>query len=120
MSAPRSVPDITEGAWQANVIELAHVLGWRVAHFRPARTLHGWRTAVAADGCGFPDLVLTRERLVVAELKARRGRLTADQRAWLDALAAAGVEAYLWRPDDWPHVCDVLQGRGRPVGGRVS
>jgi hypothetical protein len=28
------------------VIELAKLRGWRTAHFRPARTAHGWRTAV--------------------------------------------------------------------------
>lgn len=117
--SPRTLPDVPESAFQAQVIELAHVLGWRVAHFRPARTTHGWRTAVAADGCGFPDLVLVRDRLVVAELKGRKGRLTGDQRAWLDALAAAGVETYLWRPEDWAAVCDVLTARSRPAGGRV-
>lgn len=117
--SPRVLPDVSESAFQAQVIELAHVLGWRVAHFRAARTANGWRTAVSADGSGWPDLVLCRERLVVAELKARRGRLTADQRAWLDALAGADVEAYLWRPEDWPHVVEVLSARGRPMGGRV-
>jgi hypothetical protein len=55
------------------VIEAAHVYGWRCAHFRPARTRHGWRTAVAADGAGFPDLVLIhpgRREIIARELKA--------------------------------------------------
>lgn len=43
-----------ERQWQAQVIELARILGWRVAHFRPALTKHGWRTPVQADGAGFP------------------------------------------------------------------
>ena len=52
------------------------MLGGRVAHFRPPRTVHGWRTAVAADGAGFPDLVMVRgSRLLAAELKSERESL---------------------------------------------
>jgi hypothetical protein len=52
--------------------------GWRAAHFRPARTAKGWRTPVAADGAGFPDLVLVRRtRIVAAELKSGRVTRTA-------------------------------------------
>lgn len=92
---------MTEAELQECTIELAHLFGWRVAHFRAARTAHGWRTPVAADGAGWPDLVLVRERLVVAELKSARGGLTAEQRLWLDDLSRAGIEAHIWRPADW-------------------
>lgn len=50
----RAPAEPTEIQWQAQVIELAHILGWTVAHFRPALTKHGWRTPVQADGAGFP------------------------------------------------------------------
>ena len=106
---PRSLPAPDEAAWQAQVIALAHLFGWRVAHFRPARTVHGWRTPVAADGAGFPDLVLVGPRVIFAELKSQRGRVSAAQRAWLDALSEAGVEAYLWRPSQFDEVADVLR-----------
>lgn len=82
-------------------LELAALFGWRSAHFRPARTAHGWRTPVAGDGKGWPDLILIRERILVAELKSARGALSAEQRRWLDDLARAGVEAHVWRPADW-------------------
>lgn len=89
----------------AGVIDLAHALGYRVAHFRPAMTRHGWRTPVSADGAGFPDLVLVRARdgrLVAAELKAERGTLTPAQQEWLIALGRAGIPTYTWRPADYP------------------
>jgi hypothetical protein len=92
---------VTESEWQEQVIELAHALGWRVAHFRPARTAHGWRTPVAGDGAGFPDLLLLRGfRIIAAELKreGKRGTVTAEQQAWLDAFGAAGIEAHVWTP----------------------
>ena len=73
------------------VIELAHLYRWRVAHFRPARTEHGWRTPVAADGAGFPDLVLVRDRVLFVELKSARGRLSVEQQDWLSALGHAGA-----------------------------
>lgn len=119
--------ELTEAAFQRQVIELAQLYGWRVAHFRPARTADGWRTAVQGDGAGFPDLVLARRpELIFAELKSERGRPTAAQREWLDQLGSIAqavqlrceaaaeqlgepeppslVDAYLWRPSDWPAI----------------
>src|SRR5262249_33147361 len=93
------------------VIQLARLHGWRVAHFRPARTVRGWWTAVQGDGVGFPDLVLVRGGTVlVAELKVGNNRLSPPQRAWLAAFAAAGIPAHVWRPADWPQVERLLGG----------
>lgn len=105
-----------EAQFQGQVIDLAHVYRWRVAHFRPAQTARGWRTPVEADGAGFPDLVLTRPyELIFAELKAAKGTTSSAQDAWLQMLGAvadgvhamrpvagrATVEVYLWRPADF-------------------
>lgn len=108
--APSTRPvDISEAALLSHVLELAHMLGWRAAHFRAAMTKHGWRTPVAADGKGFPDLLLVRgKRLIVAELKSRTGRLTAEQQDWLDALADV-ADVYVWRPDDLEQIAEVLR-----------
>ena len=93
---------MTEEQLQRAVIELAWVMGWRVAHFRPALTSRGWRTAVEADGRGFPDLVMVRrQRVIFAELKSDTGRLTPDQAAWVAALIDGGHECYQWRPRHW-------------------
>jgi hypothetical protein len=95
--------------WEGTVIDLARLLKWRVAHFRPARTAKGWRTPVQADGAGFPDLVLVRDRVIYAELKSETGRLSTDQEAWRDAILGAGGLWYCWRPSDWPEVVAVLR-----------
>jgi hypothetical protein len=104
---PASVPPtylvVTEAQLQAAVIDLAHACGYRVAHFRPARLSDGnWRTPVQGDGAGFPDCFIVKKgRAIAAELKSERGRLTPAQSAWLEALASAGIEVYVWRPSHW-------------------
>lgn len=102
---------MTEADWQKQVIDLARLFKWRVAHFRPAQTSKGWRTPVAADGKGWPDLVLVRERVIYAELKAEKGRLSDDQILWIDTLQAANGECYVWRPEHLEEVADVLRRR---------
>lgn len=105
------VPSVTEAEFQSAVIDLAHVHGWRVAHFRPAQTQSGrWLTPVAADGKGFPDLVLAHPKrgVLFRELKTDDGRLSKWQRQWLYDLRQAGADAAVWRPCDWPTIEQVL------------
>ncbi|MEN6370511.1 MAG: VRR-NUC domain-containing protein [Armatimonadota bacterium] len=104
-------PPIKEDPFQQQVIDLAHYLGWTVAHFRPALTKKGWRTPVQADGKGFPDLVLVRERVIYAELKSDTNKPSPDQRDWLDKLNLAEQEVYIWRPRDWDEIAEVLRSR---------
>ena len=93
---------MTENDFLNQLLDLAKVLGWRRAHFRPARTAYGWRTAVSGDGVGFPDLILVRGRRILAvELKSQRGALTEEQGDWLTSLQVAGVETHVWRPADF-------------------
>lgn len=107
---------VSEEAVQGQVIDLAHVLGWRVAHFRGARVQRRdgsvrYQTPVQADGAGFPDLVMVRgERLIVVELKSARGRARAEQEAWLASFEGVpGCEVYVWRPRDWDAIAGVLR-----------
>jgi VRR-NUC domain len=96
------VTDLAERDFMATVREAATVTGWLVYHtYRSKRS-----------PSGFPDLVFVRDRIVFAELKATTTRVTSEQRRWLDALADAGGEVYLWRPDDWPEIERVLGRRG--------
>lgn len=106
-------PEPTEKEFQAQVIALAQLTGHKVAHFRPARTTDGdWRTPVAADGAGFPDLVIVgRGKVIFAELKAEAGTATTLQVDWLEQIRAAGGQAYLWKPSDWNDIEDVLSRR---------
>ena len=99
-----------EAEWTRDVLQLATTLGWRTAHFRPAQTTKGWRTAVAGDGKGWPDLILVRDRLIVAELKNEVADLEEEQAEWIAALQVAGVETYVWRPQDLDDVMAVLLG----------
>jgi hypothetical protein len=100
---------VTEAQFTGTVIHAARVLNWRVAHFRPARTAHGWRTPVQGDGVGWPDLVCVRkDRLVFAELKAPRGKVTPAQQQWLEDLGRC-AETYLWREADWERIEAVLR-----------
>lgn len=95
-----AAPLTTEAMFQIEIIELARILGWRVAHFRPAQTRHGWRTPVAADGKGFPDLVLVRERVIYAELKVGTAQNT--------SATARPCSSQPWPPD--------AHCRARPCG----
>jgi hypothetical protein len=95
---------MTEAQWQATVVELATRRGWLTYHVHDPRR----------SNPGFPDLVLVKERVVFAELKAQKGRLTEQQSIWQIALRVAGAEAYCWRPSDWPQVEQTLRRRAEP------
>jgi hypothetical protein len=101
VSPTTTIAAMTEQELLDNVIELGHLFGWRIAHFRPAMTSKGWRTPVAADGKGFPDLVMTRDRTIFAELKSAKGRLSEEQLDWMAALTNGNAECHVWRPIDW-------------------
>ena len=100
-----------ERDFQRAVIDLARLTGWRVHHTRPALTRRGrWLTPIQGDA-GFPDLVLVRAgRVIFAELKRNGARPTPAQREWLEALqACAGVECYLWTPNNWQEIVCTLR-----------
>jgi len=123
----------TEAQWQRQVVDLARLGGWRIAHFGAARTEKGWRTPVREDGAGWPDLVLVHRdpsRLIFAELKATGGRLSPAQTQWLldlervaqrvtEALAQPLeireriVRVVVWYPEDFDEVRRVLLERRR-------
>ena len=99
-----------EAQLQKDVIDLAHAFKWRVAHFRPVRVQRAdgsvyYQTPVAADGAGFPDLVLARGGaggdVLFVELKSDTGQVEAKQREWLDTLRDGGATVYVWKPKHW-------------------
>jgi len=98
-----------------DVIAIARRCGWKVAHFRPAKTAKGWRTAVQGDGKGFPDIIcLRRGVILVAELKVGKNKETPEQEVWLDEFRHAEdyhgwVKVYVWRPEDWKTIEEVLR-----------
>ena len=110
----------SEKAFSRWFLDLAHLYGYRAAHFRPAQNSKGqWRTAVAGDGVGFPDWFLVREnekyphilegRLIAVELKGSGGELTGDQADWLLALMNGGAEAYCFWPEQREEIEEILK-----------
>lgn len=74
------------------IIDLARLLGWKTYHTFDSRRSEP----------GYPDLTLVKgRRLVFAELKTEKGRMTAAQDEWLEAFLQAGAEVCVFRPRDW-------------------
>ena len=92
---------ISEKDFLEQVRELARYEGWL--------SYHTYRSTRSEPG--FPDLVLVRPpRVIFAELKTEKGKLSADQKAWLDVLDRCNeVETYLWRPSDWDRIVKTLK-----------
>ena len=100
--------DVSEAAFQATVLELAALRGWHAYHTHDSRRSQK----------GFPDLVLVRGgSLIFAELKSAKGRISAEQQGWHDALFHVAWEigdakllrVAIWRPADWPEIEEALQ-----------
>lgn len=100
-----------EKDWQRSIVQLAHTYQWSVAHFPTANPEGRFRTVVAADAAGWPDLTLLRERLIFFECKAPKGYLRPSQASWIDGLLKAGCEAYIIRPVDLGAAQRVLEIR---------
>jgi len=122
LASAQPLDEVLERDWDAQLFRggkrpgLAPLLGWNL-------TYHTMRSK--GSRAGFPDRVLVRDRRVIfAELKREKKvatPLTDEQRRWLDALAGAGCECYLWRPSDFEEVGRVLSKRWRylPHGDRT-
>jgi hypothetical protein len=85
---------MSENALQDQIEALAFDLGWKTYHTHDSRR----------SDPGWPDLALVhpaRGRFMVRELKKQTGRVSKEQREWLDALTGAGVDAGVWRPIDY-------------------
>ena len=96
--------EITEADWLGWVTLTARTFSWLAYHTHDSRH----------SAAGFPDLVLVRgESIIYAELKSERGKVTAAQQEWLDALAATGTETHVWRPSDQDDVLARLRGPQR-------
>lgn len=107
-----------EADLQRAVIDLAQLHGLLVHHCRPARMQSGkWATPLQGAK-GFPDLVIAGPAgTLFRELKSTKGKLSADQIAWLHALQANGEDASVWRPCDWPRR---IQAEIHALAGRAS
>jgi hypothetical protein len=91
---------VNETQWRAQVKDLAKQGGW------------AWYYTPYSLGAtpGWPDLALIKPpRVVLAELKTRRGKLRAGQEDTRYLLERCErVEYHLWRPEDLDEVGDAL------------
>jgi hypothetical protein len=89
---PMTSPPMLERDLQAQIIQVATMLGYLSYHTHDSRKSRE----------GFPDLVLVHERtgaLIVAELKRDGQHPTPAQTRWLTALNQRHT-AVVWRPTD--------------------
>lgn len=105
-----NLEDKLEKQWDADLFGkkgLATLLGWE-SH---------WTFLSKGSRAGFPDRTLCKDRIVFVELKREKKTatpLTTSQREWLDRLARAGGECYLWRPSDLDEIALILGRSGHP------
>lgn len=111
----RAEGGLSEAEFQKQVIDLAHARGYKVAHFRSIAMQRKdgsvrFMTPVAADGEGFPDLILVRDGTLVAlELKVGRNKPSDAQLAWLGLFKASHNAAHCFWPEDWAEIVKVLR-----------
>ena len=94
----------TERDLAAYISDLARLCGFLRYHTHDSRR----------SPHGFPDEVLVhpgRGLVLFRELKSATGKLRPEQARWLDALAAAGADAGVWRPDDLDEIEGLLVRR---------
>lgn len=130
---------ISERDFSTQVEDLLNIYHWRWAHFRPARTMKGWRTALSGYK-GFPDYIAVRPpRLIFSELKDEYSEPSPEQEAWLEDFRSCRLavvnqplevegnktilpfglhlipaviinpEVYLWRPKDIDQITLILR-----------
>lgn len=93
---------VTERDLREQVRDLCKLFGWKL--YFSWTSIHSPR--------GFPDLVLCnpeQKRVIFAELKSEKGKVSTYQQEWLDTLAACGAEVYLWRPGDFEGIVEILR-----------
>lgn len=80
---------------QAEALKLAKLLGWT----------HAYHTYFSdRSEAGYPDVHLLRpatKESIYIEFKATKGKLSAAQESWRDALLACGLRWYEFRPCCW-------------------
>lgn len=129
-------PRIPEKAYQAQVIKIAKMLGWRVHHSRSVQLANGRYATPLQGHAGLPDLILAKDgRVVFIELKGTGGSVQDSQLSWATALTGdekiergrvyqCSSHAYVlaW-PEHWDVLLSLLRGEPRRKlsdGGSLS
>lgn len=113
---PELIAGMSEAEFSKIVIDIAQLNGFRVAHFRAAKVTRGgvekYETPIAADGKGFPDLVLAKagRPVIYAELKSESGKVRPEQVEWLELLRLTPSQVFVWRPSQLDEITRILGG----------
>jgi hypothetical protein len=106
--------EVKEAEFQKIVINMAKMHGWLVHHPLPSMNKRGiWATHELGDH-GFPDLVLAHPsgRVIFAELKSDKGKISPLQSRWITTLQQGAV-VWVWRPADINWIAQYLSLKGR-------
>ncbi len=99
MSSATIAENISEKQLLSTVIDLLRFKGWM------AYTVFEAEIYARRSDKGYPDITAVRTdglgAILFIELKSQRGRISADQQRWAEALRNnTGAIYYLWRPSD--------------------
>lgn len=104
---------VTHAIFQDQVVDLAHITGWRHLHVR--RSIgRGNKWVTATNLKGWPDLFLMRPDVgyVAAELKIPPDSPSVEQAELITFLSTMpATRAYVWTPNDWPEIESTLSVR---------
>ena len=113
--------EVKEADFQKIVINMAKMHGWLVHHPLPSMNKRGiWATHELGDH-GFPDLVLAHPsgRVIFAELKSDKGKISPLQSRWITTLQQGAV-VWVWRPADINWISQYLSLKGRTTSSVSS
>jgi len=95
-----------EKDFQERVCHLARLYHWRIYSIPDSR-----RVSMA----GYPDLTMwnvEQKRLIFAELKREKGKVSESQKIVLSELGQlVQCEVYVWRPSDWDSIIEIMKGK---------
>lgn len=97
-----------EEAFRQQVRGIARMFGWMMYHTYDSRR----------SDPGYPDETMAhpqRKRVIFVEFKNEKGKVTDAQWKWLDALARAGQEVAVWRPQHMERIVQVLDANNRSL-----
>lgn len=99
----QAITAITEKEFRQQIVDLAKLMGYKV--------YFSWISIHSP--AGFPDLVLAnpekKNKLIFAELKSGKGKVTELQWEWIDTLRACGQDVYILYPYDLEWFIDILK-----------
>lgn len=92
---------VSEKDFQASIVEVAQLYGYLVYHTYDSKRCTP----------GYPDLTIIHPSgdALFWEVKTEKGRVRTEQKQWIAALVASGLEASIVRPSDMDAIIARLQ-----------